>query len=64
MQHLQNSMRHPIAKEEAVQAVRLLADEVAPKWVGVRDVGSVTGVTFRGKIGRAEWSRRLHELLN
>ena len=63
VQHLQNSMRHPIAREEAVQAIRLLADEIAPRWIGVRDVGSVIGVTFRGKIGRAEWSRRLQELL-
>ncbi|KAI4151058.1 MAG: hypothetical protein LQ340_003721 [Diploschistes diacapsis] len=64
MQHLQNSLKHPIAKEEAERCVRLLATEVAPRWIGIREVGKVVGITFRGKVGRAEWTGRLRELID
>ncbi|KAL8708130.1 MAG: hypothetical protein Q9225_007652, partial [Loekoesia sp. 1 TL-2023] len=37
VQHLQMSLRNPIEKEEAVKAVRLLAEEVAPEWIGVKE---------------------------
>ncbi|KAL8775063.1 MAG: hypothetical protein Q9209_000542 [Squamulea sp. 1 TL-2023] len=47
VQHLQMSLRNPIEKEEAVRAVKLLAEEVAPGWVGVKHVGKLVGVTVR-----------------
>ena len=62
IQHLQNSLKHPVSKEEAERCVRLLAKEVTPRWVGIREVGRVVGITFRGKIGRSEWTDRLREL--
>lgn len=64
VQHLQMSLRNPIEKEEAARAVRLLA-EVAPGWVGVREVGKVVGVTIRreGMVGGREGlMRRVREL--
>lgn len=64
VQHLQGSMRHPMAGEEVERAVRLLADEVAPGWVTVVDIGNVTGVTFRGGVGgRGQWRDKLREML-
>ncbi|CAO1602950.1 hypothetical protein XANCAGTX0491_006546 [Xanthoria calcicola] len=56
VQHLQMSLRNPIEKEEAVRAVRLLAEEVAPGWVGVREIGKLVGVTVRrsGVVGGRE----------
>lgn len=48
VQHLQTSLRNPIAKDDTVRCVRLLASEVAPAWVSVREVGSVVAVTVRG----------------
>ncbi|KAL9000548.1 MAG: hypothetical protein Q9169_000841 [Polycauliona sp. 2 TL-2023] len=56
VQHLQMSLRNPIEKEEAVRAVRLLAEEVAPAWVGVREIGKLVGVTVRrsGVVGGRE----------
>ena len=56
-------MKHPIAKEEAGLAIRLLAEEVVPNWVGIRNVGSVVGVTFRGSLRRGEWMGRVRVLL-
>lgn len=53
VQHLQTSLRNPIAKDDAVRCVRLLASEVAPEWVGVREVGRVVGVTVR----KGGWGR-------
>ena len=65
VQHLRGSMRHPMAKEEVERAVRLLADEVASRWVSVMGVGNVVGVTFRGSPGggRGEWRGRVGEML-
>lgn len=58
-------MRHPMAAVEVERAVRLLADEVASRWVSVVDVGRVLGVTFRGGVGRkGEWRGRLGALLS
>lgn len=63
VQHLQMSLRNPIGKEEAVSCVRLLA-EVAPEWVGVREVGRMIGVTVRGAgVGRGEMGRRIGGLM-
>ena len=47
VQHLQMSLRNPIEKEEAIRTVRLLAEEVAPEWVGIKEVGKVVGVVVR-----------------
>ncbi|KAL8890371.1 MAG: hypothetical protein Q9215_002468 [Flavoplaca cf. flavocitrina] len=56
VQHFQMSLRNPIEKEEAVRAVRLLAEEVAPGWIGVQEVGKLIGVTVRriGAVGGRE----------
>ncbi|KAL8683810.1 MAG: hypothetical protein Q9186_000298 [Xanthomendoza sp. 1 TL-2023] len=61
VQHLHMSLRNPIEAENAVRAVRLLADEVAPTWVGIREVGKLVGVTLRkgGMVGRREEVRRV-----
>ncbi|KAL8852253.1 MAG: hypothetical protein Q9221_002855 [Calogaya cf. arnoldii] len=61
VQHLQMSLRNPIEKEEAVSAVRLLAEEVAPGWVGIREIGKLVGVTVRrsGVVGGREKVRRV-----
>ncbi|MCJ1450782.1 hypothetical protein MMC28_001116 [Mycoblastus sanguinarius] len=59
VQHLQMSLRNPIGKEEAVRSVRLLA-AVAPEWIGVKEVGTLVGVTIRGSgLGREEIGRRI-----
>lgn len=67
VQHLQTSLRNPIAKDDAVRCVRLLASEVAPEWVRVREVGKVVGVTVRkgdrGLVGRGDLMGRVEELL-
>ncbi|KAL8832873.1 MAG: hypothetical protein Q9170_004715 [Blastenia crenularia] len=67
VQHLQMSLRNPIEKEVAVRAVRLLAEEVAPGWIGVREVGKVVGVTVRkGGVGcrREDVGKKVKELVN
>ena len=63
IQHVQNSLKHPIAREEAERCIRLLAKEAMPQWVGIREVGKVVGITFRGKVSRAVWTERLQELI-
>jgi hypothetical protein len=63
VQYLQNSLKHPISKEEAERSIKLLAIEVMPRWVGVREIGKVIGVTFRGKVNRPEWLGKLKSLL-
>lgn len=63
VQHLQMSLRNVIGKEEAVRCVKLLA-EVAPEWVGVREVGKMFGVIIRGEgLGKDEMGRRIAVLL-
>ncbi len=63
VQHLQMSLRNPIGKEEAGRCVRLLA-EVAPEWVGVREVGRCIGIVVRGVgVGRGEMGRRVEDML-
>ena len=51
VQHLQMSLKNPIAKDEAVRCVRLLAGEVVPEMVGIREVGRLVGVTIRKGVG-------------
>ncbi|KAK0517333.1 hypothetical protein JMJ35_000488 [Cladonia borealis] len=63
IQHLQMSLRNPIGKEEAGRCVKLLA-EVAPEWLGVREVGRCVGVVVRGVgVGRGEMGRRVDDML-
>lgn len=65
VQHLQMSLKNPIAKEDAVRCVRLLAEEVAPGWVKVREVRRVVSVTvWKGEsVGREELVKRVQDLL-
>ncbi|MCJ1429532.1 hypothetical protein MMC29_007447 [Sticta canariensis] len=65
VQHLQMSLKNPIAKEDAVRCVRLLAEEVAPGWVKVREVGRVVCVTVRKEesVGREDLAKRVDDLL-
>ena len=64
VQHLQMSLRNPISKEDAVKCVRLLAD-LAPEWVGLKEVGSCTGITVRmdGAVGREDMRKRVERML-
>ncbi|MCJ1441113.1 MAG: hypothetical protein MMC23_001599 [Stictis urceolatum] len=62
VQHLQMSLKHPVGKEEAERCVALLAREVLPAWVQIREIGKVKSVSVRGSVGRAEWVGRLREL--
>ncbi|KAI4164162.1 MAG: hypothetical protein LQ342_002126 [Letrouitia transgressa] len=65
VQHLQMSLRNPISKEDAIRCVRLVAEEIAPDWVGVKEVGKLVGVTLRknGMSGRELLLGRVHDLL-
>ena len=64
VQHLQMSLRNPISKEEAVRCVRCLA-EVAPEWVGIREVGRLVGVVVRAEgVGRGEIEGRVRGMLD
>lgn len=47
VQYLQMSLRNPIGKEEIIRSVRILA-EVAPEWVGLKEVGRMLSVTIKG----------------
>lgn len=65
IQHLQMSLKNPISKEDAVSCVKLLATEVAPNWVKIKEVGKVVGVTVwrGGRINKEELVGRIEELL-
>ena len=63
VQHLQMSLRNPIGKEEVIRSVRVLA-EVAPEWVGVKEVGRMLGVTIKSAgLQRHELRRKIEGLL-
>ena len=63
VQHLQMSLRNPIGKEEVVRCVKMMAD-VAPEWVGLKEVGRVLAVTIKGAgLGKDEIGRRIENLL-
>lgn len=63
VQVLQGSLRNPIARDEAVACVMLMA-EVVPEWVTVREVGRCVGVVVRGGgVGRGELEGRVKGLL-
>lgn len=54
-------MRNPISREEGERTIRLLAEEVAPDWIGLITMGKViAAVLNRGcQPGRSELKRRL-----
>lgn len=63
VQHLQMSLRNPIGKEEIIRSIRMLA-EVAPEWVGLKEVGRMLGVTIKGAgFRKDEVKRRIEGLL-
>ena len=63
VQHLQMSLRNPIGREEVIRSVKVLA-EVAPEWVGVKEVGKMLGVTIRSAgLQRHELRRKIEVLL-
>ena len=63
IQHLQMSLRNPIGKEEAITSIRVLA-EVAPEWVGVKEVGRLVGVTIKSAgLQRLELQRKIEGLI-
>ncbi|KAJ9625016.1 hypothetical protein H2203_004967 [Taxawa tesnikishii (nom. ined.)] len=51
VKQLQNSLRNPISIEEAERCIGLMAEEVAPRFVGVIQTGDVRGVVIT-KAGR------------
>ena len=63
VQHLQMSLRNPIGKEEVIRCIKMAA-EVAPEWVGLKEVGRVVAVTIRGaELKRDEIERKIESLL-
>lgn len=62
VQHLQMSLRNPIGKEEIIRSIRVLA-EVAPEWVGLKEVGKLFGVTIKGAGFRKDDIKRKIECL-
>ncbi|MCJ1319797.1 hypothetical protein MMC15_005133 [Xylographa vitiligo] len=65
IQHLQMSLRNPISKDEAVRCIGLLAEEIAPGWVGMKQIGKLKGVTVRSTsgVGREEMRSRIAEAM-
>ncbi|KAF2154987.1 hypothetical protein K461DRAFT_276165 [Myriangium duriaei CBS 260.36] len=51
VQHLQNSMRNPIARDEAERSVEFMAKEVCPRFVSLIRTGSLHGVVIT-RLGR------------
>ncbi|MCJ1302062.1 hypothetical protein MMC08_004863 [Hypocenomyce scalaris] len=66
VQHLQNSLRNPISKDEVERCVTLLAEEVAPGWIRARRIGKVVGLTvdLSGAVGRDEMRQRISKALD
>ena len=46
VQTIQQSLKNPISKQEIEACFRLLAQEVAPKWVEMYSIGKITGVVL------------------
>ena len=61
VQHLRNSTRNPIAREEAELAIELMAKEICPRFVTIIKSGSVNCVVIT-KMGRPS-SQELKERL-
>ena len=64
VQHVQMSLRNPIGREKIVRSVRVLAEEVAPDWVGLKEIGRLLTVTIPGVgLKREELRRRAEDLM-
>lgn len=66
VQNLQNSLRNPISKTESELCIRLLAEDVAPEWVGLLRMGKVAGVVVnRGaQPASSDMKRRLADCMD
>ncbi|KAI4125602.1 MAG: hypothetical protein LQ347_005315 [Umbilicaria vellea] len=66
VQHLQNSLRNPISRDEVERCVGLLAEEVAPGWIRARRVGKLVGLTVDrgGVVAREEMRLRVERALD
>ncbi|PNS18097.1 hypothetical protein CAC42_4056 [Sphaceloma murrayae] len=64
VQHLQSSLRNPIARDEAERCVTLMAEDVCPRFIGVIKTGGLHGVviTKMGRPSQLDLRRRLDEL--
>ncbi len=51
IQHLQNSLRNPISKEEAERSIRVLANDIAPDWIRVVKMGKMAVVVIMHQMG-------------
>ena len=65
VQHLQMSLRNPISKDEAMKCIGMLADEIAPAWIGLKKIGKLNGVTIRRVKGmsRDELTERIRNVM-
>ncbi|CAA9958995.1 CDT1 C domain containing protein [Pyrenophora teres f. maculata] len=59
LQALQGSIRSPISKEEAMKCVEVLADEVAPGYVSVVSMGSISSVVINQMMRPTDIKSRL-----
>lgn len=64
VQHLQNSLRNPISKDEAERCIALIANEVAPSFVSLIQTGNVRGVVVKrqGKLTTAQLKQSLERV--
>ena len=59
LQALQGSIRSPISKDEAMKCVQVLADEVAPGYVSVVSMGSISSVVINQMMRPTDIKSRL-----
>jgi len=59
LQQLQGSIRTPISKEEAMKCVEVLASEVAPGYVSVVNMGTISSVVINPALRPLDIKRRL-----
>jgi hypothetical protein len=61
VQHLQQSLRTPITREEVERCLGIMATEIMPTFVRIISSGGMNGVvmTKAGKIGFADLKERL-----
>ena len=63
IERVQSSSRSPVAASEVERVVRLLANEVCPDWITLRELGSVKSVTIRGGSPADGWMETLERLI-
>jgi hypothetical protein len=59
LQAIQGSIRSPISKEEAMKCVEVLASEVAPGYVSVVSMGSISSVVINQMMRPTDIKSRL-----